>query len=517
METQTEEALEPVLVVGDLWKRYPAARAPNAAERALARLGGVDLSGFSFDLGAEEEDDEEELEGEPLDRTAPTVALAGVSLTASAGTCLGLVGPRGSGKSTLLRVIAGLTPPSAGTVAVAGRVAPALDSIVRIVPARFSVQKTLLATAAIARLPRRDVRRALPGVFARLGASELRRVPAGAVPLPRRRELLLELMLSVPADIVLVDLPIEEEGRERVAARVAERVGEGAVVVVASERLDDVEEVADRVVFLAEGAIVAPPGGGDQGQPPEEVTGGRLELVGQIGRRGPRSAGPPATPEEMEPDKNTVLLLPFLTTLLGRERVQAALEQARRTAFPTGKAGIPWPHITNAAGLDVTELQGVMVRLLEEARERRERRRLFNTWAAVTQARLLGPEGERASAVRADAPARVQVAVEAAEAEVGIQLEVVLAGENGDVVSLTQPGEFVVFAPGPHTVTIELPPGTLAETVYRATVHARTVKDGQTGTIVLPRALRFTATGVGARPETGPQPRTVETRWTVER
>ena len=42
-------------------------------------------------------------------------ALAGIDLSVGRGEFLSIVGPSGCGKSTLLRIIAGLTPPSAGT------------------------------------------------------------------------------------------------------------------------------------------------------------------------------------------------------------------------------------------------------------------------------------------------------------------------------------------------------------------------------------------------------------------
>ncbi|MDP1752043.1 MAG: ATP-binding cassette domain-containing protein, partial [Reyranella sp.] len=43
-------------------------------------------------------------------------ALDGISLDIEAGEFLSVLGPSGCGKSTLLRIIAGLTPPSAGTI-----------------------------------------------------------------------------------------------------------------------------------------------------------------------------------------------------------------------------------------------------------------------------------------------------------------------------------------------------------------------------------------------------------------
>src|SRR5699024_5079214 len=43
-------------------------------------------------------------------------ALRGLTLTARSGEFVGIIGRNGSGKSTLLRVLAGLEPPSSGTV-----------------------------------------------------------------------------------------------------------------------------------------------------------------------------------------------------------------------------------------------------------------------------------------------------------------------------------------------------------------------------------------------------------------
>lgn len=48
-------------------------------------------------------------------------ALRGVDLDVKAGEFLSIIGPSGSGKSTLFHIIGGLTPPTEGTVSVAGK------------------------------------------------------------------------------------------------------------------------------------------------------------------------------------------------------------------------------------------------------------------------------------------------------------------------------------------------------------------------------------------------------------
>src|SRR5215207_8785877 len=48
------------------------------------------------------------------------VAVAGLTFDVQPGQILGLLGPNGAGKTTTMRAIAGITPPTRGTLVVAG-------------------------------------------------------------------------------------------------------------------------------------------------------------------------------------------------------------------------------------------------------------------------------------------------------------------------------------------------------------------------------------------------------------
>src|SRR3954463_9051846 len=54
-------------------------------------------------------------------------ALQGVSFAVTAGQTYGIIGRNGSGKSTALKVVAGITKPTSGTVAVQGRISALIE------------------------------------------------------------------------------------------------------------------------------------------------------------------------------------------------------------------------------------------------------------------------------------------------------------------------------------------------------------------------------------------------------
>jgi NitT/TauT family transport system ATP-binding protein len=87
-------------------------------------------------------------------------ALDDISLSIASGEFVSIVGPSGCGKSTLLKILAGLTPPSAGEVAIAGASAKSMQSDFGFVFQEatllpwLTVLRNVLVPADVAHIPR---------------------------------------------------------------------------------------------------------------------------------------------------------------------------------------------------------------------------------------------------------------------------------------------------------------------------------------------------------------------------
>jgi iron complex transport system ATP-binding protein len=203
-------------------------------------------------------------------------ALAGVSLSASAGEFVALLGPNGSGKTTLVRVALGLYPPRAGTAALLGRPVgewsrQALARVVAVVPQREDnlFPQRVRETVALGRYPhlgpwtaeraedRAAVERALErcdvaGLADRwlwaLSGGEYQRVRIARALAQEPRLLVLD------EPTASLDLRHEMELFELVRGLVD---GSGLAAVLVTHDVNLAARFADRLVLLAEGTVRA--------------------------------------------------------------------------------------------------------------------------------------------------------------------------------------------------------------------------------------------------------------------
>jgi ABC-2 type transport system ATP-binding protein len=197
-------------------------------------------------------------------------ALAGVDLEIPAGSVLGLLGHNGAGKTTMLRILTTLTAPTRGRAWVAGHdvVAEAQQVRERIgmagqqatVDDLLSARLNLELLARLYHLPRRAARDRAALLLDRVGladvADRLVKTFSGGM---RRR---LDLAASLVADpqVLFLDEPttgLDPHARNELWGLLRDHVRGGATLVLTTQYLDEADRLADSVVVLDRGAVVA--------------------------------------------------------------------------------------------------------------------------------------------------------------------------------------------------------------------------------------------------------------------
>src|SRR4051794_13511598 len=196
----------------------------------------------------------------------PRPVVDDVSFVCESGTITGFLGPNGAGKSTTMRMITGLTPPTSGTATVAGvpyrrlenpgrRIGVLLDA-----SAQHSGRtgREVLSLAALTMgVDRRSVGAALNRVGLNAVAAK-RRVKAYSLGM-RQRLGLAHALLGDPS-VLILDEPangLDPEGIFWMRGLLRDFADRGGTVLLSSHLLREVEAVADRLVVIGSGRIVA--------------------------------------------------------------------------------------------------------------------------------------------------------------------------------------------------------------------------------------------------------------------
>jgi ABC-type multidrug transport system ATPase subunit len=187
-------------------------------------------------------------------RFGDRMALESTDLTVNGGETVALVGPNGAGKSTALRILAGVVRASGGTASIDGNVAYLAQRLG--VPQTTAVRDLAALVGAARGVSQDAVVEALhvAGLEDRLDAT-LADLSGG-----QRQRVMLALATVGPVGALLLDEPsisLDIEGAADVRAAILAARGRGAAVLFASHHLHDVATLADRIVLLVSGRIVA--------------------------------------------------------------------------------------------------------------------------------------------------------------------------------------------------------------------------------------------------------------------
>ena len=182
------------------------------------------------------------------------------------GECLALLGKNGAGKTLLLNLLATLIAPTSGTVSIAGYDAfsnlKQVRPLIGYVPVAFEGYPELSAIeyldffAAAYRMERGERAAAIDAVLTLMDIGPLRDVKIGALSTGEKQRLLLaKTFLHEPAVWLLDEplAPLDARGQMEMIELLNELRAMGKTVVVATNRIDDVPRLCNKVGILNDG------------------------------------------------------------------------------------------------------------------------------------------------------------------------------------------------------------------------------------------------------------------------
>ena len=196
-------------------------------------------------------------------------ALRDVSFSVREGEIIGLLGLNGAGKSTTLKVLAGLLPPSEGTVTVDGTdVASAADAFrarIGYLPEDpplyrdMTVAGFLRFVAKLRGLPSADVENRVREVVAITSLQGREDQVIGTLSHGYRKRVGIAQAVIHNPRLVILDEPISGlDPRQILEMRTVIRdLGKGRAVLVSSHILSEISQTCDRIFVLHEGRLVA--------------------------------------------------------------------------------------------------------------------------------------------------------------------------------------------------------------------------------------------------------------------
>lgn len=198
-------------------------------------------------------------------RYGGTTAVDSLTFDVRPGLVTGFLGPNGAGKSTTLRLLLGLDRPTSGEALVNGRRYVQLPQPARQVGALLdasaghpgrSARAHLLALARGGGIPRRRV----ADVLDEVGLSDVADRRIGGFSLGMRQRLGIAAALLGDPGVLVLDEPLnglDLDGVRWVRGLVRALADEGRTVFVSSHLMSEMQLVADRLVVVGGGRLVA--------------------------------------------------------------------------------------------------------------------------------------------------------------------------------------------------------------------------------------------------------------------
>jgi branched-chain amino acid transport system ATP-binding protein len=214
------------------------------------------------------------------------VAVDKVTMSIQAGEVVALVGPNGAGKTTLFNLITGFLHQDSGTIRLKGQLMtgrpphyvalagvsrtfqdlrlfrrmPVLENV--LLGFKLQTGESIAAALLTTRWRREDEarRRDATALLELVGLDANASQPAEALSYGQQKLLTISMCLASDPELLLLDEPIagvQPEMKTKIGSLVRRMPTSGKSILFIEHNLEAVQEIADRVIVMAEGGIIA--------------------------------------------------------------------------------------------------------------------------------------------------------------------------------------------------------------------------------------------------------------------
>jgi len=198
------------------------------------------------------------------------VAVDDVSFTLERGQLVGLLGPNGAGKTTTVSLIAGLLPPDNGEVLVGGQRlngdADPKKRQIGLVPQELALYDELSARAnlrffgALYSLSGAALEKAIASAMELVGLADRLNDRVATYSGGMKRRLNLAASLLHDPDVLLLDEPtvgVDPQSRNAIFENLETLKGRGKALLYTTHYMEEVERLADRIIVMDHGKVIA--------------------------------------------------------------------------------------------------------------------------------------------------------------------------------------------------------------------------------------------------------------------
>lgn len=186
------------------------------------------------------------------------VALKGISFELSSGEVLGIIGNNGAGKSTLLKLLAGIIPPSSGSVSVTGRIAPLIELSAGFNPELTGAENVVLFGVLLGN-SRKIMEQNIDSIAEWAGLTDSINLPIRTYSTGMQSRLGFAVATFQQNELLIIDEVLsvgDAEFQKKSITRMDELIAAGEVSILVSHNLDLINAKTTKVLWLEQGRQV---------------------------------------------------------------------------------------------------------------------------------------------------------------------------------------------------------------------------------------------------------------------